>query len=386
MEPEQIVKRLEWLDEERRKDKNTIADLEERIHQLEAGSIKQIQQVNEVSTDVARMMGFESNIDLLEAEISKLRVELGRSIETIEKQRMEHDREVERIRLMDVERINKNEQEVHVLQDKIEGYKKEISLIKDENLRLARLLEEIRNDNREVLRGAEEFQRNSKMVEENRRNDSKRLTDLAAEVTGLRKRVDEQRNKQDVFSETLRKIDLKTAEIQNTDSERKQSQIAFMEKQNTLNVERERVWKDWQTKFNDVDKRAASLDTQIQNLDSTFRAVKRSQEALDEVTQRFERRINEITEMQRLSEDRFRNEWNGFKADDQKRWATFSLTQEEQQRETNRTLQKASDRLLKLEDSVQDIQYQLQQVVTQNIKRLQSIMALMNQYLEGSEE
>ena len=386
MEPEQIIKRLEWLDEERRKDKNTIAALEERVHQLEAGSIKQIQQVNEVSTDVARMMGYESNIDLLEAEISKLRIELGRSIETIEKQRVEHDREMERIRLMDVERINKTDQEIHVLQDKIEGYKKEISVIKDENLRLSRLLEEIRNDNREALRGAEEFQRNSKIIEENRRNDSKRLTDLAAEITGLRKRVDEQRSKQDVFSETLRKIDLKTAEIQNADSERKQSQIAFMEKQNTLNVERERVWKDWQTKFNDMDKRAASLDTQIQNLDSTFRAVKRSQEALDEVTQRFERRINEITEMQRLSEDRFRNEWNGFKADDQKRWATFSLTQEEQQRETNRTLQKAADRLLKLEDSVQDIQYQLQQVVTQNIKRLQSIMALMNQYLEGSEE
>ncbi|HQN05159.1 MAG TPA: hypothetical protein PK174_07060 [Anaerolineaceae bacterium] len=386
MEPEQIIKRLEWLDEERRKDKNTIAALEERVHQLEAGSIKQIQQVNEVSTDVARMMGYESNIDLLEAEISKLRIELGRSIETIEKQRVEHDREMERIRLMDVERINKTDQEIHVLQDKIEGYKKEISVIKDENLRLSRLLEEIRNDNREALRGAEEFQRNSKIIEENRRNDSKRLTDLAAEITGLRKRVDEQRSKQDVFSETLRKIDLKTAEIQNADSERKQSQIAFMEKQNTLNVERERVWKDWQTKFNDMDKRAASLDTQIQNLDSTFRAVKRSQEALDEVTQRFERRINEITEMQRLSEDRFRNEWNGFKADDQKRWATFSLTQEEQQRETNRTLQKAADRLLKLEDSVQDIQYQLQQVVTQNIKRLQSIMALMNQFLEGSEE
>lgn len=31
MEPEQIIKRLEWLDEERRKDKNTIAALEERV-------------------------------------------------------------------------------------------------------------------------------------------------------------------------------------------------------------------------------------------------------------------------------------------------------------------------------------------------------------------
>ena len=386
MEPEQIIKRLEWLDEERRKDKNTIASLEERVQQLEAGSIKQLQQVKEVSTDVSRMMGYESSIDMLEAEIGKLRVEFGRAIDATEKQRQEHDREIERIRVMDMDRVNKTNQEVHVLQDKTEGNTKELAAIRDENLRLARLLEEILNDNREVFRGAEEFQRNSKMIEENRRNDSKRLTDLAAEVTGLRKRVDEQRSKQDVFSETLRKIDLKTAEIQNTDGERRQSQIAFMEKQNTLNVERERVWKDWQTKFNDVDKRSASLDTQIQNLDSTFRAVKRSQEALDEVTQRFERRINEITEMQRLSEDRFRNEWNGFKADDQKRWATFSLTQEEQQRENSRTLQKAADRLLKLEDSVQDIQYQLQQVVTQNTKRLQSIMALMNQFSEGGEE
>lgn len=386
MEPEQIIKRLEWLDEERRKDKNTIAALEERIKQLEAGSIKQLQQVNEVSTDVSRMMGYESSIDILETEIGKIKVEFGRTIEGIEKQRADHDREMERIRLMDVEKVNKTNQDVHVLLDKIEGYKKEINVFKEENIRLARLVEELRNDNREALRGSDEFQRNYKVLEENRRTDSKRLTDMIAEITALRKRIDEQRGKQDVFSETLRKIDLKTSEILNGDTERKQSQIAFMEKQNTLNVERDRLWKDWQSRFDDIDRKSASLDTQIQNLDSTFRAVKRSQEGLDEVTQRFERRINEITEMQRLSEDRFRNEWNGFKADDQKRWATFTLTQEEQLRETTRTLQKASDRLLKLEDAVHDLQYQLQQVLDQDKKRLQSLLALMTQFAEGSEE
>ena len=386
MEPEQIVKRLEWLDEERRKDKNTIAALEERIQQLEAGSVKQLQQVREVSTDVNRMMGYESSIDVLETEISKLRVEFGRTIESVEKQRLDHDREAERIRLMDVERISKTDQDVHILLDKTEGYKKEIAVIKEENIRLSRLVEELRNENREFLREAEEFQRNYKVIEENRRSDSKRIADMAAEIGTLRKRVDEQRSKQDVFSETLRKIDLKTAEIQNTDTERRQSQMAFIEKQNTMNVERERVWKDWQSRFDEIDKKSASLDTQIQNLDSTFRAVKRSQEALDEATQRFDRRINEITEMQRLSEDRFRNEWNGFKADDQKRWATFSLTQEEQQRETARTMHKASERLLKLEDEAQDLQYQLQQIITQNQKRMQSILSVLNQLNEGGEE
>jgi chromosome segregation ATPase len=386
MEPEQIVKRLEWLDAERRKDKNTIAELEEKVRQLEANSIKQLQQVNEVSSDLTRMMGNEGSIDNLETEIGKLRVEFGRSIEAVEKQRVDHDREAERIRLMDVEKVKKTDQDVRVFLDKMEGHKKEILVIKEENIRLARLVEELRNDNREALRGSDEFQRNYKVMEENRRSDSKRLTDLVAEITAMRKRVDEQRNKQDVFSETLRKIELKTAEIQNSDTDRKQSQIAFMEKQNTLNVERDRVWKDWQSRFDDVDRKSASLDTQIQNLDSTFRAVKRSQETLDEVSRRFDRRINEITEMQRLSEDRFRNEWNGFKADDQKRWATFSLTQEEQQRETSRTLQKVSERLLKLEDAVQDLHYQLQQVIAQDQKRMQSLISMLNQFTEGSEE
>ena len=386
MEPEQIIKRLEWLDEERRKDKNTIAALEERINQLEASSIKQLQQVKEVSTDISRMMGYEGSIDLLETEISKVRVEFGRTLETVEKQRVEHDRDVEKIRRMDVEQINKTDQAVHALVDKVEGLKKEISVTKEENIRLSRLVEELRNENQAVFRVNEEFQRNYKVMEENRRSDSKRTADLMAEVSALRKRTDEQRGKQDLFSETLRKIDLKTTEIQNTDAERRQSQTTFIEKQNSLNVERERVWKDWQSRFSDIDNKSASLDTQIQNLDSTFRAVKRSQEGLDEVTQRFERRINEITEMQRLSEDRFRNEWNGFKADDQKRWATFSLTQEEQQRETSRTLQKVSERLLKLEDTIQDLHYQLQQVIAQDQKRMQSLISMLNQFTEGGEE
>jgi hypothetical protein len=38
MEQEQLIKRLEWLDDERRKDKTTIATLEERLLSLEGAS------------------------------------------------------------------------------------------------------------------------------------------------------------------------------------------------------------------------------------------------------------------------------------------------------------------------------------------------------------
>jgi hypothetical protein len=380
MDLEQLTKRLEWLDEERRKDKNTISALEERLASVEKNITHQLQQTNEISGDVARMFALESRITDLEGELAKVRVDLGRSIEAVEKQRSEHDRDVQKIRQGDVERLYKAEQENHLISGKLEEIKKALDLRKDEEIRLNRSIEDLRKVVELSANSNDEVKRSFKILEDSRRTDAKRLTDLTGEVAAFRKRVEEQRGKQDVFSETLRKIDLKTTELQNTDSERRQAQLAFIEKQNMSAVERDRVWRDWQLRFDEIDKKSGVLDTQIQSLENTIRAVKRSQDMLDDVTQRFERRINEITEMQRLNEDRFRNEWNGFKADDQKRWANFSLTQEELQRETVRTVQKLNERMVALEDNYQDLQYSLQQSIDQNKKRLQSMLAMINNW------
>lgn len=380
MDLEQLTKRLEWLDEERRKDKNTISALEERLASVEKNITHQLQQTNEISGDVARMFALESRITDLEGELAKVRVDLGRSIEAIEKQRSEHDRDVQKIRQGDVERLYKVEQENHLFSGKLEEIKKALDLRKDEEIRLNRSIEDLRKVVELSANSNDDVKRSFKILEDSRRTDAKRLTDLTGEVAAFRKRLEEQRGKQDVFSETLRKIDLKTTELQNTDSERRQAQLAFIEKQNMSAVERDRVWRDWQLRFDEIDKKSSVLDTQIQSLENTIRAVKRSQDMLDDVTQRFERRINEITEMQRLNEDRFRNEWNGFKADDQKRWANFSLTQEELQRETVRTVQKLNERMVALEDNYQDLQYSLQQSIDQNKKRLQSMLAMINNW------
>ena len=68
------------------------------------------------------------------------------------------------------------------------------------------------------------------------------------------------------------------------------------------------------------DGHTASLFPDDPALEETQRAVKRSQDSFDDINRRLERRINEITEIQRLAEDRFRQEWVTFRADDQKRW------------------------------------------------------------------
>jgi chromosome segregation ATPase len=385
MDLEQIIKRLDWLDEERRKDKILIATLEERLNRAEAQVPPVAQQVKEVDSELTRLSSSLARFDPIDAAIAQIRVDYNRAIEAIEKQRADHDREVEKVRRADMESLTKSIAEVRKGFEPIPEMKVKIQARIEEEYRLGRLIEELDHKLTESNRGDEEYKRALKLLDEGRRQDSKRLTDIQSEVSAFRKRLDEQRGKVDLAADIVRKLELRLSEIQASESERRQNQANFIEKQNMLTVERERVWKEWQPRFEDITRQALNLDGQMQSLETTHRAVKRSQEAFDEITQRFERRVNEITEMQRLTEERFRQEWVTFKADDQKRWTNYTLTQEEQQRENTRQFEKVIERLVSLEDATQEVRDLLQEIIHDTQTRLQAMRSAFNDTVEEFE-
>jgi len=385
MEIEQLAKRIEWLDEERRKDKITIDTLKERIASLESSIPPINQQVTDVSGDLARFSAQLSRFDQQEAATAQLKVEVLRKIDEIEKARSDYVREMEKVRLADLESLRKGTAEVRKGLEPITELKAGLQSRIQEEFRLNRLIDELTQKLIESQRGDEDYKRSLKLLDEGHRQDNKRLTDLQGEVGALRKRLDEQRGRVDVTSESTRKVEIRLNELLAAESERRQAQTAFIEKQTMWQVERDRVWKEMQAKFEDITRTSVNLDTQIQSLDSTQRSVKRSQEAFDEITQRFERRINELTEMQRLVEDRFRQEWVGFKADDQKRWTNYSLAQEETQLDLARQFEKFNERLVVLEDTAQELRDALLQVTEDTQKRLQSLVGMARQWAEEYE-
>ncbi len=382
MDLEQIIKRLDWLDDERRKDKTTIATLEEKINTL-AGSIPPLlQQIKEQSLDLARLSANMPRFDQLEAMIGQVRVETNRAVESSERQRVERDRDIEKQRRADVEALSIGIGDVRKGLEPIAELKRSLQARVEEDFRLGRLIEELEQKLVESTRGDEEYRRAIKLLEDAQRQDTKRLTDLQGEVAASRKRLEEQRGKADVNADSLRKIEMRLAEYQAAEGERRQAQTAFIEKQNLLQVERDRIWKDWKVRFEVIEKSAQNLDAQLQTLDATHRAVKRAQDGFDEISQRFERRINEITEMQRLTEDRFRQEWVSFKSDDQKRWTNYTLSQEETQREVGRQFEKLNERLVLLEDLTQEINDLQHQFSEETQKRLQSLLSTARDWVE----
>jgi chromosome segregation ATPase len=381
LDVEQLEKRVEWLDSERRNDKTLIASLQNKLEAVETENNTLRLRLTDLESEITRINTLMARIENFEQDINTLGTETGRQITTFKESLQEHQMRTERHQKQ-IEDLNTDLIGIRKQVQGFEGIQEKLDERRDEDIRLSGQIEETKTQLSEVQRFDEEYKRSIKMIEESRRQDTKRLTDIQGEIASIRKRQEETRAKQELVGDNMRKLENRIKGLLDAESERRESQTAFIEKVNLAQVERDRKFQQWEERFDKMEVITATLEEEISGLEDTHRSVKQSQSVLDEVTQRFERRINEITEVQRLNEDRFRQEWTTFKSDDQKRWSNYIISQEEQHREMNRSLDGLGDRLITLEEIIATLEENFQQTGKHNIKRMQSQLAIIRDALD----
>ena len=385
MEFDQVLKQLEWLNDERRKDKDIISKQEERIISVEGNLSAAHQQIKELSGEIIRLSAIVGRMDDFDAALLQHRLEINRQVEESDKQTKKREEEMEKVRRVEMRSIDTSISDIRQEIEAFSGINRSLQARVDEETRLARLIDDLRVKVQDIQRSEEEYTRTYRLMEDSRRQDSKRVVDLQGEVSALRNRSDEFRGQIDLVTANLRKLEGRLGETLAQDSERQEAQDAFIENQALRQVEFERTWKEWQSKIEKIDRQSSDVEKQFQSLDSTHSEVKRTIGSIEELQTRIERRINEITEVQRLAEERFRQEWVTFKADDQKRWTNYTLTQEEQRTELSRNLEKMGDQQADFDMSIQEVQDMIHQMTEETERRLQSLLTLAHDWVAAYE-
>ncbi len=385
MEIEQLEKRLEWLDDERRKDKSTIASLENKIEKLEDKLNASKKEVSTLTGSLSQFNLVFGKIEQLEKNLAETKIDLGKIGEGLERSRKESEHEQELKRIADIDGITSTIQEIRKITLLIPDLKKGQKILDTDISVLKQQVQNLDNkfvSNQEVF---DEYQLAQKMFDDSRKTENKRITDLQGEISAYRKRGDELRSKIDLALENIRNMEARIIEITASEADRRQSQVSFMEKQNQQQVIRERTLKDGMQKIEQVTQNSALYEAQFKNLEDTLRTIRKTKDQLEDATQKIDRRVNEITEMHRLNEDHFRQEWITFKADDQKRWANYNLIMDEQQKDNQRQEEKLDKRVIHLEDLTLDMSDTIANIHNETEKRLQNLLSLAHDWLSSYE-
>lgn len=385
MENEEIVKRIEWLDGERRKDRQTINELQEQVSKLQEVIALQKRELSNINKDNKKSFSSVVRLDEYEETNAKLKAELAKSQRLIEKRLDTMEQTTAAQRSDDRDTYNKKMLELQGEIKALNELKKSLQSKGEDDFRLNQKLEDLARQLADQRSSSDEQSRLVKILDDNYRVESKRLSDLQIELNTLRKRIDEDRNLSDAQKEYLKKLEGQIHDLVNREKTRNQEQIEFIEKQSLLSVDRENLWKDWQEEIQQMKALSENFHGQVRELETLNREIKQGQSDFEVINQRLERRINEITEMNRLTEERFRQEWIAFKADDQKRWTNYSLSQEETNREGNREINKIDERITSLEDAVQNLLDTVQVIHEETEKRIKGLLMLANEYITSYE-
>jgi chromosome segregation ATPase len=378
MEFEEIVKRLEWLDTQQRQNKEMLAKLDERLSSFETtvnAVSKQIKSINKEMTDIAPAA---KRLEQFETLLSKQRTDILKLMEENEKDRLRIERETTKRTQTQLDDLNKTLTELRAATTSQETKFKERASSID---RMSNNINDLKSLVDEAVRSNENILHSFKAVDETRKNDLKRIADIQGDITSLRKRLDENREKAAINADGIRNMENRFTELLASETERRQTQAAFLEQQALGELDRDRAWKDWKEKYDIFLKEASTLDTQVQTLDETMRGAKKAQDAYLDLNTKLERRISEVTEMQRLAEDRLRQEWISFKTDDQKRWTGYSLSSEESLRDIRKDVQKVEERTTTLGDVTQVLQDQMHQTTDTTEQQLQELMNVVHEWM-----
>ena len=381
MDIDELSKKFDWLEKEHRKDRAIISELQEKLNTSD-GTISLLQnQIKELSSDLSRYKSSGARLDQFDSMVTQYRAEVTKSIDEMEKRHAKHEREVDDRRRLEIDVINKSLIEIRTSIDNIQELKRGVKERIEEDLRLARLIGDLDKKLELTSQVDEDIRRNIRNIDEARRYDMKRIADIQGEMAAIRKRSEDAREKSELNSDSLHQLDNRINELLASEIDRRQAQIAFIEQQSLASVDRDRVWKEIQTRFDTFSKQNANIDQQLMSLEDTHRSIKRSQEAFDDLNARIERRINEITEIQRLNEERFRQEWVTMKADDQKRWTNYTLTQDDWLKDLRADLEKINQHIAVLDDSYQSLQDIVQQTTEATETQMQELMNWTHQFL-----
>lgn len=371
---EQLEKRIEWLDNERRNDKTDLASLQNRLTNLESENLNLRKQIKELEMLITKNSNQIATMDKYDNRIDRLNIDLTKQLRDVnERADLNLNEAVKRTKL-EIEATRKSIAEMFPVTEELDTVRTEMRTYKAEDARLSRLIEELKEKIQEVSRFDEDYRRSLHLLEENRRQEAKRLTDLQGEVASVRKRLEETRSRFDSFTDSFRILDTRIAELQTFEKDRKQAQSVFIEKVNHSLIEKDKTFAIWEKRFSELDDVNLNLKNKMGDLEAARQAVAKIVSSADEVTQRIERRINEITEFQRLNDERFRQEWTVFKSDDVKRWTNYMLSQEEQSRENERQFKELAAQYQELNDLTDSLRSQLDLLSKSTLRHVQSIL------------
>jgi hypothetical protein len=200
-----------------------------------------------------------------------------------------------------------------------------------------------------VVKDLDERTRGLPYMIEQRAGDNKRIAQLQGETVELLKRTDAAAARVTVTEERIQRLEKDLQKIQPIPEQLYQDQKAFIEAQKLSDVERDRQMGDWEQAISEQKTLIEKQIVRLREFEARYEQAGRALRAIEEFQASIVREQKQVSELQRLAEERQRKELADWQAENEQRWKKESLRWDYSIQEQQKVNQKLAERFPPLE-------------------------------------
>jgi len=389
MDLTQLSQMVAWLDEEHRRDREEIARTDQRLQSMVIENQEQSRRIQDLEGRLANTQAQLTQFAQIQQALQQLKNEVVVLLDKQSETRLQMEREIERARMSDREALSRGIAEVRKELPRIGRTEEELVSRRAEDQRLGEMLLALRQSVNNFSKDLDERTRTLPYMVEQRAQDNKRIAQLQAEHVELLKRIDLVSAKPPVLEERISRLERDLSKIQPIPELLRTEQQAFLEGQRVTDVERSRQITVWETEFLQqrelIEKQVVRLREFTAQYDAAGRAIK----TLEEFQTSMIRDQRQISELQRLAEERQRKELAEWQAENEQRWKKETLRWDYTIQEQQKVNQKLADRFPPTEKIVALLQREIEaiwklqeQLGTRQLQEAQHLLDLVGKALE----
>ncbi len=348
MEITQLEQMIRWLDEERKRDRAQIAALQERLEQQTQEMQSQAKVIDRLRQDLATVQTDIRRTDDYPGMIETTQRDLNSTIEALKVQVRRERLEADQNRRTEIEILNDMIADLDKRIRPMARYEEQLEARAAGEQRLQGQIQTAVNTLADFSKRTEDRLQAIVYLEEQRRADTRRISEVEAELPSLRKRIDEAAARFARLEDGIRKLPARVDEA----IEIAKSYEPRIEALRVADFQRDQRVKKYLEQAEQVEGEVQRLVEQTQKYGLLYNQNKQALDGLSAFEERLEKRQNEIAEMQRLTEERLMRQWEEWQAAFARDWQKRLVAEEDRWRRQDVGNQRTTEALAQVDEQM----------------------------------
>jgi DNA repair exonuclease SbcCD ATPase subunit len=390
MDLTQLSQMVTWLDEEHRRDREEIATLDQRLQSITIENQEQARRIQDLEGRLANTHAQLSRFTQVDQALQQLKNEVTVLMSKETEARLQTERENDRARAGERETMARAIAEIRKELPRFGRIDEELVTRRAEDQRLGEMILTQRQSLNNVGKDLDERTRTLPYVIEQRAQDNKRIAAVQAETVELFKRTDTVPGKVAILEERIQRLERDMEKIRPVPDVLRREQQVFIEAQKLGEVERGRQMEQWEVAFIEQKKAIESQIVRMREFAAQYEASQRALKSLEEFQGQTLRAQKQVSELQRLAEERQRKELTIWQTENEQRWKKELLRWDYATQEQQKTTAKVVERFPPIERVTALLQrdleslWKLQEIL--GSQQMQSVQKLLDVLGHGVEE